>query len=89
MKTFVLFFLFAFTLHNIVACSNKKDKIVDQIRLYRDSLGVGKVQLYLVDTASEHGATYIELEKMREPIKERIYRYHYKLDSLELELKKY
>lgn len=88
MKTFI-FFTLTIAIALIIGCKNSKEEVVDQLYHYRDSLGFARLQLFLVDTSKEHGATDSELVNMRAPIYKRIYAYTWKIDSLEMELKKY
>jgi hypothetical protein len=87
----------------LFSCGNKKAEIVDQIKVYKDSLAVvGKQTLDLTIAISEVQAKYTgqqaldsvyALETKQAPFKTELsvrrMIFQSKIDSLELELKKY
>lgn len=87
----------------IFSCGNKKAEIVDQIKVYNDSLGeVGRQQLVLTKEISKIQEKYTgqqaldsvyALESRQAPTKAELtvkrMIFQSKIDSLELELKKY
>lgn len=99
MKYFILIVLTA----TLFSCSNKKAEIVEQIKSYKDSLGaieqrraelnqpIIEVQGKYVGQQSLDSVAVIEKEQLAERTELKVKRMviESKIDSLELELKKY
>lgn len=99
MKHFVL----AVLVFTFISCSDNKQEIVDQIKSYKDSIGVvNKKEAELLREITDAQGKYIGQQAMdtvnaietkqipaRASLSVDRFRFQQKIDSLELELKKY